>query len=137
MVTVVVVLALAVLGTGAAFAYRTYVGSPRSGEPPIIRADAGPTKIVPAPADASTKVPDRLAAGDGTEKIVPREETPVDVNAQPGPRVVFPPLNQNANPPSVASVPPSGLAAGQRRKRHDAEQRAAKDQDPFGSRRPA
>ncbi len=108
MVTVVVVVALAVLGTGAAFAYRTYVGSPRSGEPPIIKADTGPTKIVPAPADASTKVPDRLAAGDGTEKIVPREEAPVDVKAQPAPRMVFPPLNQNANPPTVASVTPSG-----------------------------
>jgi hypothetical protein len=106
MVTVVVVLALAVLGTGAAFAYRTYVGSPRSGEPPIIKADTGPTKIVPAPADANTKVPDRLAAGDGTEKIVPREEAPVDVNAQPAPRMV--PLNQNANPPTVASVAPGG-----------------------------
>ena len=108
MVTVVVVLALAVLGTGAAFAYRTYVGSPRSGEPPIIKADTGPTKIVPAPADANAKVPDRLAAGDGTEKIVPREEAPVDVNTQPAPRMVFPPLNQNANPPTVASVAPSG-----------------------------
>jgi hypothetical protein len=108
MVTVVVVLALAVLGTAAAFAYRTYVGSPRSGEPPIIKADAGPTKIVPAPADPNAKVPDRLAAGDGTEKIVPREEAPVDVNAQPAPRMVFPPLNQNANPPTVASVAPSG-----------------------------
>jgi hypothetical protein len=106
-VTVVFVLALAVLGTGAAFAYRTYVGSPRSGEPPIIRADTGPTKIVSAPADATAKVPDRLAAGDGTEKIVPREEAPVDVNAQPAPRMVFPPLNQNANPPTVASVTPS------------------------------
>ena len=108
MVTVVVVLALAVLGTGAAFAYRTYVGSPRSGEPPIIKADTGPTKIVPAPADANAKVPHRLAAGDGTEKIVPREEAPVDVNTQPAPRMVFPPLNQNANPPTVASVTPSG-----------------------------
>jgi hypothetical protein len=108
MVTVVVVLALAVLGTGAAFAYRTYVGSPRSGEPPIIKADAGPTKIVPAPADPNAKVPDRLAAGEGTEKIVPREEAPVDVNAQSAPRMVFPPLNQNANPPTVASVAPSG-----------------------------
>ena len=108
MVTVVVVLALAVLGTGAAFAYRTYVGTPRSGEPPIIKADAGPTKIVPAPADANGKVPDRMAAGDGTEKIVPREEAPVDVNAKTAPRMVFPPLNQNANPPSAASVAPSG-----------------------------
>ena len=107
MITVAVVLALAVVGTGAAFAYRTYVGSPRSGEPPIIKADTSPTKIVPAPADGSAKVPDRMAAGDGTEKIVPREEAPVDVNAKSGPRVVFPPLNQNANPPSAASVAPA------------------------------
>jgi hypothetical protein len=105
MVTVAVVLALAVVGTGAAFAYRTYVGSPRSGEPPIIRADAGPTKIVPAPSDGA-KLPDRMAAGDGAEKIVPREEAPVDVNAKSGPRVVFPPLNQNGSPPSAASVAP-------------------------------
>ncbi len=85
MVTVMVVLALAVIGTGGAFAYRTYIGSPRSGEPPIIRADTSPTKIVPAPADGNGKVPDRLAAGDGTEKIVPREEAPVDVNAKSDP----------------------------------------------------
>ena len=107
--TVMVVLALAVIGTGGAFAYRTYMGSPRSGEPPIIKADTSPTKVVPAPGDANGKVPDRLAAGDGSERIVPREEAPVDVNAntKSGPRMVFPPLNQNANPPSVASVTPS------------------------------
>jgi SPOR domain len=112
MVTVMVVLALAVVGTGAAFAYRSYVGSPRTGEPPIIKADTAPTKIIPA-TDGTSKVPDRLAAGDGMEKIVPREEAPVDVNArsaaQSGPRVVFPPLNQNANPPSAASVAPGAL----------------------------
>jgi hypothetical protein len=111
MATVIVVLALAVVGTGAAFAYRTYFGSPRiSGEPPIIRADSSPTKIVPSPGDGTAKLPDRLAAGDGTEKIVPREEAPVDVNANTGPRVVFPPLNQNGNPPSAASVALSGGA---------------------------
>jgi hypothetical protein len=104
MITVVAVLALAVVGTGGALAYRTYMGSPRGGEPPIIRADAGPTKVVPAPSgDGVAKVPDRMTAG-GAEKIVPREEAPVDVNA--GPRVVFPPLNTNANPPSTASVAP-------------------------------
>jgi cell division septation protein DedD len=109
--TVAVVLALAVVGTGGAFAYRTYLGSPRSGDPPIIKADTSPTKMVPAPGDANGKVPDRLAAGDGTEKIVPREEAPVDVNAntKSGPRMVFPPLNQNANPPSPASVAPNTL----------------------------
>jgi hypothetical protein len=107
MVTVAVVLALAVVGTGAAFAYRTYVGSPRGGEPPIIKADTSPTKVVPAPSDGSAKLPDRMAATDGTEKIVPREEAPVDVNAKSGPRVVFPPLNPNGTPPSAASVAPS------------------------------
>ena len=111
MITVVVILALAVVGTGAAFAYRTYVGSPRSGEPPIIRADAGPTKIVPTPSDGITKVPDRLTAGDGAERIVSREETPVDINAKSGARVVFPGLNPNGYPPSAASVAPSAPPA--------------------------
>src|SRR5205085_3757771 len=96
-------------GTGAAFAYRTYVGAPRSGEPPIIKADNSPTKVVPAPADAAAnKTPDRMATGDGGEKIVSREETPVDVNSKSGPRVVFPPLNQNGSPPPVSSVTPAG-----------------------------
>jgi hypothetical protein len=117
LMTVAIVLALAVVGTGGAFAYRTYVGTPRSGEPPIIRADAGPTKIVPSPANGTSKLPDRLVAGDGSEKIVPREEAPMDVNAKSGPRVVFPSLNQNANPPSPASVasttlPPASAGNG-------------------------
>jgi hypothetical protein len=108
MMTVAAILALAVVGTAGAYGYKTYLGSPRSGEPPVIKADNSPTKIVPAPTDGSAKLPDRMAAGDGTEKIVPREEAPVDVNSKAaGPRVVFPALNQNANPPPVASVSPS------------------------------
>jgi hypothetical protein len=116
LMTVAAILALAVVGTGGAFAYKTYLGSPRSGEPPIIKADNSPTKIVPAPSDGTAKLPDRLASADGSEKIVPREEAPVDINARSGgPRVVFPPLNQNGNPPPVASVTPStvpSLTAG-------------------------
>ena len=106
MITVAAVLVLAVLGTGAAFAYRSFMGSPRSGEPPIIKADNSPTKVVPAQSDATQKAPDRMSFGDGNEKIVPREESPVDIN-RGGPRVVFPPLNQNANPPPPASVSPN------------------------------
>jgi hypothetical protein len=107
------VFALAVFGVGGAYAYRTYMGSGRTGEPPIIRADAAPTKVIPAPSDASAsaKVPDRMVSGDGNEKIVPREETPVDVNARSGPRVVFPPVNPNINPPSTASVAPGASPA--------------------------
>jgi hypothetical protein len=105
MMTVVAVLALAVVGTGGAFAYRTYMGSPRSGEPPIIKADTSPTKVVTAPSgDGVAKVPDRMATG-AAEKIVPREEAPVDVNA--GARPVFPPVNQTATPPAAAVAPPA------------------------------
>jgi hypothetical protein len=115
MITVGVVLALAVVGTGAAFAYRTYVGSPRSGEPPIIRADTGPNKVLPPTqsGDISGKlIQDRLTAG-GTERLVSREEQPVDLrDGTSGPRVVFPPLNQNANPPSSASVAPGNRPPG-------------------------
>ena len=108
LMTVAAVLALAVVGTGAAFAYRTFVGAPRSGEPPIIRADNSPTKVVPAPSDATSKTPDRMVSGDGGEKLVSREETPVDVSRSAGPRVAYPPLNPNGNPPPVASVSPNG-----------------------------
>lgn len=116
MMTVAVVLALAVVGTGAAFAYRTFVGSPRSGEPPVIKADAGPNKVMPPSTSTSTDasgklIQDRLG-GAAPEKLVSREEQPVNVqdNTKAGPRVVFPPLNVNANPPSTASVSPAGKA---------------------------
>jgi hypothetical protein len=116
MMTVVVVLALAVLGTGGAFAYRTYVGSPRSGDVPVIKADTTPTKIIPAPADGSGKVPDRMAANDGTEKIVPREEAPVDINAKSGPRVVLQPMNPAAPAPTAAPAAPPPAATPEPRK---------------------
>jgi hypothetical protein len=116
MFTAVMVLLLAVVGTGAAFAYRTYVVVPRSGEPPIIKADNTPTKIVPASVDAGAKVVDRMAAGDGTEKIVPREEAPVDINAKAAPRVVLAPMNPNQPPPvnvvPVAPPPPAVAPSG-------------------------
>jgi len=113
LVTVAAVLALAVVGTGAAFGYRTYIGSPSSGEPPIIKADNSPTKVVPTPADGIVKTPDRLPSGDGSEKLVSREETPVDLSARSGaPRVVFPPPNQNASQPPASPFPPPAAAGG-------------------------
>jgi sporulation related protein len=114
MITVAAVLALAVFGVGGAFAYRTYSGSARTGEPPVIMAPSGPSKIVPSPSDAAAaKVPDRMASADSVEKLLSREEAPLDpVPRSAGPRVVFPPLNQNANPPSNASVATGGPAVG-------------------------
>jgi hypothetical protein len=65
-----------------------------------------------SPADPSPKVPDRLLGGDGSEKIVSREETPVDpsrsiggTSNSGGPRVVFP------QPPSPASIAPNAMAS--------------------------
>jgi sporulation related protein len=111
MLTVAAVLALGVVGTGGAFAYRSFVGTTRSGEPPIIRADNTPTKIMPTPGDGGPKLPDRMASADASEKIVPREETPVDISARATPRVVFPPLNANGNAPATRAAPVAQTAS--------------------------
>lgn len=78
------VFALAVVGTAGAFGYRAIFGSSgMSGPPPVIKADATPSKIVPAGAakDASSKlITDRVNDRARDEKLVSREEKPVDVN---------------------------------------------------------
>jgi hypothetical protein len=109
MVTVAAALALAVVGT---VAYGTYVGSPRSGEPPIITADNSATKVVPTQSDGdASKAPGRIPPGDGGEKLVSRDEARIDVNSKSGASLeLFPPLNQNSSPPPVASVSPTGPA---------------------------
>lgn len=112
MMTVAAVLALAVIGTAGAYAYRSIAGSPRSGEPPIIKADAGPNKVVPEKQTSEKQIYDRVGDKSG-ERMVSREEQPVDVDARSGgPRVVFPPLTQNPSPPSGASVSPAARPTG-------------------------
>ncbi|CAL77803.1 Conserved hypothetical protein [Bradyrhizobium sp. ORS 278] len=113
MSTVLAVLTLAVVGTGGAYGYKTYISSSRTGEPPIIRADNSPTKIM-AQQDTTPKVPDRLLGNDGGEKLVSREEAPMDLNTtrSGSPRVVFPQMNQNGGTPPAAapSVTPAQIA---------------------------
>ena len=130
MVTVVVVLALAVVGTGAAFAYRTYVGSPRSGEPPIIRADNSPTKIVPAPVRRH-----RQGAGPHGDRRWHREDRSARRSAGRRQCQVRSARGVSAAEPERQSAVGGERgswrsAAGQRRQWHAAEQRAAQDQDP-------
>jgi SPOR domain len=77
------VLALAVIGTAGAFGYRAVFGSSGSPQPPpVIKADAGPTKIVPAAAgkDAQSNklITDRVNERGQSEKLVSREEQPID-----------------------------------------------------------
>ncbi len=121
LLTVAAVLGLAVIGTAGAYAYRTFIsGAP--GFPPLIRADSTPNKIVPAQGEGGSnkQIYDRVG-GDGAqgEKIVSREEQPVDVKPA-GARSVFggasTPLNtatpSPANPSAPAwAVPPAGQAA--------------------------
>jgi hypothetical protein len=101
--TVIVVLALAILGTAGAYAYRSFMGSPRSGEPPVFRADAGPNKIIPPSQSGDKQSYDRV--GDKpAERVVSREEQPLDIDSSKNsPRVVFPQLTPNPNPPTSAS----------------------------------
>ncbi len=82
------VFALAVIGTAGAFGYRMVFGSSgaKSGPPPVIKADATPSKVVPA---AKSKDPqsgkliyDRVGNGQN-EKVVSRQEQPIDVKDRP------------------------------------------------------
>ncbi|MGB6653322.1 MAG: hypothetical protein WBE64_14305, partial [Xanthobacteraceae bacterium] len=90
LIVVAAVLGLAVLGTAGAFAYRAMFGnSMLPSLPPIIKADGGPNKIVPnkPKSNASEQADSGATSG---EKLVSREEQPVDVPApaNPAPRVV-------------------------------------------------
>lgn len=110
MLTVMAVVALAVLGTAGAFAYRVLFNGPSvPATPPVIKANTAPTKVVPAApaADASSGklIYDRVGERSQTERLVPREEPPLDVKAAPPPpRVVL-------SNPAAAPVAPARQAA--------------------------
>jgi len=77
------VCALAVVGTAGAYGYRALFGSSTANQPPpVIKADAGPTKVVPAAAgkDAQSNklITERINERGQSEKLVSREEQPID-----------------------------------------------------------
>ncbi len=113
MVTVLAVLALAVVGTAAAFGYRAvFSGAGSVVPPPVIKADVRPSKVVPATDPNNKPIQDRI--GVKTEKIVPRQEEPVQQAAPGQPRVISPWLggqNPQAFPPASANVAPTGGTA--------------------------
>ena len=81
LLTVMAVLALAVVGTAAAFGYRAVFSNAGAAlTPPTIKADAGPNKVVPTSqsGDASGKlIYDRVGDKSQPERVVSREEQPV------------------------------------------------------------
>ncbi|HET7850369.1 MAG TPA: SPOR domain-containing protein [Pseudolabrys sp.] len=81
------VFALGVIGTAGAFGYRALFGPGGSSmPPPVIKADTSPSKIVPqtgTDAKAGGKVIyDRVGDRGQGEKVVSREETPLDIKSK-------------------------------------------------------
>ena len=85
--------ALVVLGTSGVFGYRALFSGP-SGPPPVIKANTAPNKIAPGPSEAANKqIYDRVGDKSQGERVVSREERPVEVkdNSRPGQaRAAFP-----------------------------------------------
>ena len=104
------VFALAVIGTAGAFGYRALFGSSGSTQPPpVIKADAGPSKVVPATtgkdAQSNKLITDRMNERGQSEKLVSREEQPID---KPAMAV----LSQSATQAALGS----GVVAGEPKK---------------------
>jgi len=91
------IFALAVIGTAGAFGYRAVFGSSgSSAPPPVIKADTAPSKIIPVASNDSGSnklITDRVNASGQGEKMVSREEQPVDVKDKPA-GAIFPPAQQ-------------------------------------------
>ena len=104
------VFALAVIGTAGAFGYRALFGSSGSPQPPpVIKADAGPSKVVPATtgkdAQSNKLITDRMNERGQSEKLVSREEQPIDKPAMAA-------LSQSAPQAALGS----GVVAGEPKK---------------------
>jgi len=88
------VFALVVVGTAGAFSYRALFGpTGPSAQPPVIKAESAPSKIVPASnrdTQSIKQITDRVDARGQGEKLVSREEQPVEIKDKPA-GVMFPP----------------------------------------------
>ncbi|MEI9805858.1 MAG: hypothetical protein WDN48_17520 [Pseudolabrys sp.] len=87
------VFALAVIGTAGAFGYRALFGSSSVATAPrVIKADTAPSKIVPVAntdSQSSKQITDRINDRGLGEKLVSREEQPVEIKDKPT-GVVYP-----------------------------------------------
>lgn len=115
LLTVAAVLCLAVVGTAGAFGYRTWMSgsgnTAAKAPPPVIRANAEPSKVAPPPgADpAANKISyDRFADRGQNEKVVPREEKPVDIKTAPArPSAPAAASNIFPTPPAASTAAPA------------------------------
>jgi len=87
-IAIAAVFALAVIGTAGAFTYRAFYGSHASNSPPpVIKADTTPSKVVPAikskDPQSAKLIYDRVNERGQPEKLVSREEQPVELKDKP------------------------------------------------------
>jgi SPOR domain len=116
LLTVIVLVGCGILGTAAAYGYRTYYSGARPTDAPIIAAEKLPNKMVPAPpggdSQSGKSIQERLGAAN--ERVVTRQEEPVTLSDPNSQRGVLPaPFTTSPGPgPSVQSGPaaPSGAA---------------------------
>lgn len=107
------VLGVAILGMAGAYGYWTWSGgSGSASEPPVIMADPTPSKVVPASQgdNASNKrIYDRVGekGQSSGERVVSREEQPIDVGPPAAPPAVPGPLGGMPPPGAVVQAPPA------------------------------
>lgn len=100
------IFALAVIGSAGALGYRVMFGkSGSSGPPPVIKAETAPSKIVPASnsrePQSNKLITDRVNERGQGEKLVSREEQPIDIKDKAG--TVIPPVQDQASTPVIGS----------------------------------
>ncbi len=118
--TALALIGCAMLGTAAAYGYRSYYGHPDPAQtPPVITADnSTPNKIVPTVAvdrQSNKVIQDRLATAT-REQLVSKQEEPValkELGTHAAPRVVLPaPVAPvQAAPSQTGSTPPQPTAS--------------------------
>jgi SPOR domain len=110
------VFALAVLGTAGALGYRALFGSSAPSQPPpVIKADSTPSKIVPASANKTPNklITDRVTDHTQNEKLVSRQEQPVELNDRPAGAAMAP---NNVQPNSAQPMLGSGVITAEPKK---------------------
>ena len=119
LVTALVLIGCAILGTVGAYGYRSYTSGASPGQAPVIVADRAPNKVVPAstatetvPARSQERFPGAAGAG-GNERLVSREEQPVALatGTTGSPRVVLPaPVPPQSPEAAPAASPPAAAS---------------------------
>jgi hypothetical protein len=140
-IAVAAVVGLAVVGSAAAFGYRALFGTSGSSPPPVIKAETTPTKVVPpskTDSQSNKLIYDRVGDRGANEKIVSREEQPVDISktAQP---TAFPATMSGGQPPATSVSNSGAPSLDQPKKVHtivikpDQQQATAEPAAPTGA----